>query len=153
MELKGRDPGEMPTQISDVRSRWEGLRSETETLSVDIQSSAQNFDTFLKRLTEFLNWLSEFHGRFYDEVCVRVPPKASEEVISLHKNQLEVFRAEVITHVPELEWMKAESKEWEEHLVPETMLTDLPSPSEASPPPEGQRSTRDSKIRELPTGT
>lgn len=138
MELKGVGSQPIVAQVADVRSRWEELRKNIETHSKDVGISAEKFHRFITRLTGFVNWLDEFHGRLYDEVCIRLPAKASDELVSRHKNQLEVFRAEVTTHVSLLEEIKAESEEWEEHLVPEDVMVDLPSPSEASPPPDGK---------------
>ena len=139
MESKDVSPGNMPTQISSVRSRWEELRKDISTHTADISKAAERFDGFLAALTEFVNWLDEFYGKLYDEVCIQLPAKASDELISRHKNQLEVFRAEVLTKQPKLAELEAESKEWEEHLVPEAVMADLPSPSEPSPAPDGER--------------
>lgn len=139
MELKDVSPGDMPAQITTVRSRWEGLRTDIDTHTSDIGNTAERFNRFLMALMEFINWLDEFYGRLYDEVCIQLPSKASDELISRHKNQLEVFRAEVLTQQPKLAGIEAESGEWEEHLVPEAVMDNLPSPSEPSPAPDGKR--------------
>lgn len=138
MELKDVSPGDMPAHIAMVRSRWEGIRTDIAAHTSDIAATAERFEKFLASLTEFVNWLDEFYGRLYDEVCIQLPAKASDELISRHKNQLEVFRAEVLTQQLKLAGMEAESREWEDHLVPETVMADLPSPSEPSPAPDGE---------------
>ena len=138
MDMKGEAPGEMPAQITTVRSRWEELRTNIATHSTDISKSAEKFESFLTALSDLINWLDEFHGRLYDEVCIQLPSKVSDELISRHKNQLEVFRAEVLNQQPRLTWIEAESEEWAEHLVPETVMANLPSPSEPSPAPDGK---------------
>ncbi len=138
MESKGVDPGNVPTQLAEVRSRWEVLRKSIGTHTGDIGTTAARFDRFLSSLTKFVNWLNEFHWKLYDEVCVQIPARASPELVSRHKNQLEVFRAEVSTYVSELEGLEGGCEEWAEHLVPEVMMADLPSPSEASPEPDGK---------------
>ena len=138
MKLKEVSPGEMPVQIATVRSRWEGLRKDISTHTADIEVTAANFEKFLTAMTEFVNWLNEFYGRLYDEVCIQIPSKASDELISRHKNQLEVFRAEVLTQQPALTWIEGACGEWAEHLVPEAVMADLPSPSEPSPAPGGE---------------
>ena len=139
-EMKSKDvsPGEMPTQITTVRSRWEELRTNISIHMEDIGTTAERFNKFLTSLSDFINWLDEFYGRLYDEVCIQLPSKASDELISRHKNQLEVFRAEVLTHQPKLVVIEAESGEWEDHLVPEAVMDNLPSPSEPSPAPDGE---------------
>ena len=138
MEVKGVEPGDMPAQVAAVRSRWEELRKTIEMHMAEIGASADRFDRFLSSMTSFVNWLSEFHSKLYDEVCVQIPPKAKEELVSRHKNRLEVFRAEVSTYAPKLEGLKVSCEEWAEHLVPEVAMDDLPSPSEPSPAPDGK---------------
>lgn len=138
MELKGVEPGDMPAQVADVRSRWEELRKSIATHMAEIGASSEQFDRFLSSMTSFVNWLSEFHSKLYDEVCVQIPPKAKNELVSHHKNQLEVFRAEVSTYAPKLERLKVGCEVWSEYLVPEDAMDDLPSPSEPSPAPDGR---------------
>ena len=133
MGLKGIDPGDMPAQLVDVRSRWEGLRKDIKARLEEIAVSAESFKAFLGRMTTFTNWLDEFHGKLYDEVCVRIPAKPTNELISLHKNKLEVLRAEVTTHSAKYEELTAASAEWAEHLIPDSVTSDLPSPSESGP--------------------
>ena len=138
MDLKSYDPGTMPSDIASVRSRWEELRKSVEQHTAEVGESAGRFDAYLTSLTGFVSWLDEFHGKLYDEVCIQLPAKASDELISRHKNQLEVLRAEVVSKEPALEEIRAESGEWAEHLVPEVVMADLPSPSEPSPAPDGE---------------
>jgi hypothetical protein len=138
MGLKGVDPGDMPAQVADVRSRWEELRRTIEVHTAEIGEAADEFEKFLSGMTSFVNWLTEFHGKLYDEVCVQIPPKARNELVSRHKNRLEVFRAEVKTYEPRMEGLKVGCDKWAEHLVPELAMADLPSPSEASPAPGGE---------------
>ena len=139
MELKGVDPGTIPTQIADVRSRWEELRRDIAPHTAEVAASSAKFDEFMTSLMSFTNWLSEFREKLYDEVCVQLPVRASDELVSRHRNQLEVFRAEVSTRAPALERLKVECDEWAEYLIPEAMMADLPSPSEPSPAPDGER--------------
>ena len=138
MQLKGANVKEMPSQIANVRTRWEGLRKGLKEQNEVVGYYAERFEQYLNRLSRFMNWLSEFYGKLYDEVCVEVPSKASEDVISRHKNQLEVFRAEVIKHQDEFEWLRTESGEWGDYLIPDAVQENLPSPSEATPPPDGK---------------
>ncbi len=137
MILKSVPPGPIPDLLASIKARWEGLRGKIASLLFDIESSSKEFDSFVSRLTGLVSWLSEFHGRLYDEVCIRMPQKAPEELVSRHKNELEVFRAEVQTRVGEYQWVKGRAEVWGEYLVPEEALSNLPSPSEASPVPEG----------------
>ena len=140
IEVKGGDHTHMPANIASVRSRWEELRKALELQINEVGITAENFDNFITRLTGFVSWLNEFYGRLCDEVCIQLPTKASDEVLSRHKNQLEVYRAEVLTRQGRLEEIRAESEQWAGHLVPDSRLGELPSPTETepTPPPDGK---------------
>lgn len=136
MGLKGINPRELPKQVEVVRTKWEELREKIRHHLLDLESKAESFQGFLTRLACFLNWLSVFHARLYDEVCVKVPSDASQEQIGHLLNQLEVFRAEVITKQAEKELILTESDDiWGEFHMPEDILLELPSPPEVSPAP------------------
>ena len=135
MGLKGINPRELPEQVERIRTKWEELREKIRHHLLELESSAESFQDYLTNLTAFLNWLSVFHARLYDEVCMKVPSQASQVLISQLLNQLEVFRAEVITKREEKDQVWAESDKWADYKIPRDILSDLPSPAELSPAP------------------
>lgn len=135
MGLKGVNPRELPEKVEKIRTKWEELREKIRHHLLELELSSESFQEFLTRLTSFLNWLSVFHARLYDEVCVKVPANVSQDLIGQLLNQLEVFRAEVITKKADKEWISAESDKWAEFKIPRDVLSELPSPAEMSPAP------------------
>lgn len=81
---------EIADESTDVQERFKGL-CETVMARLDAWTEeASQFESFLTHLTDFSNWLNEFYDTLYDEVCVRIQPKASDEIIARHRNKLEV---------------------------------------------------------------
>ena len=92
MEAKGSPPGEIADQITNIQDRFGTLCDGLSLRIKDWEVEADKFDSYLTRLTGFANWLNEFHSALYDEVCIRIPSKASNETVARHKAKLEVRR-------------------------------------------------------------
>ena len=148
MGLKGINPKKLPEQVEHIRTKWEELREKIRHHLLELESSSESFQDFLTRLSGFLNWLSMFHAHLYDEVCVKLPSEVSQELIGQLLNQLEVFRAEVITRKADKDWILVQVDKWAEFKIPRDVFSELPSPSEMSPAPvseddeEGEASDR-----------
>lgn len=91
-ELTSRDcpPNEITDQVTDVQERFKSLSDTIATYQNTWTEEASQFESFLTRLTDFFNWMNEFHDTLYDEVCVHIQPKASDETIARHRHRLEV---------------------------------------------------------------
>ena len=135
MSLKEVNPHELPSQAELVRTKWEELREKIRHLLSELEPSAESFQSFLSRMSQFLSWLSVYYGRVYDDFCLKVPKDASQEVVGQMMNQLEVYRAELIKKQPDQKSIWDESEKWAEFNVPEDVLSELPSPPEISPDP------------------
>ena len=70
--------------------RWEELNKKAELHWNEARERGDAFDTFVNRLSEFAGWLNEFYRSVYDEICERIPPKASDEIIAHHRSTLKV---------------------------------------------------------------
>ncbi len=92
MTTRGSPPGEITDQATDIQQRFNTLCEGVELRVGVLTEGASLFDSFMILLTDFANWLNEFHSTLYDEVCVRIQAKASDEIISRHKNRLEVTK-------------------------------------------------------------
>ena len=90
MRAKGSPPGEITDQAMDIQQRFKTLCDSVKTCLGVWEREAGQFDSFLASLTSFSNWLNEVHSSFYDEVCIQIPSKATDDIIIRHKNKLEV---------------------------------------------------------------
>ena len=90
MESKGAPPSEISDQLLDIRGRWDALSSRLSVQVTRLETEADQFNKFLTSFTGFMSWLGEFHDTLYDEVCVQIPQRASDETVLHHKTQLQV---------------------------------------------------------------
>ena len=76
--------------VSQMNAKWEELKEKAEVQWKVACERGEKFEVFVGKLTDFYNWLSEFYSTVYDEICERIPPKASDEIIAHHRNILKV---------------------------------------------------------------
>ena len=55
-----------------------------------LEERASAFKSLLDAMTDFVDWLGEFHDVIYDEVCIAIPQKASDDTIAHHRAKLTV---------------------------------------------------------------
>ena len=97
MESKGTPPGEIADQMADIQLKWESLKMKLDAKREEFSVVANRFNSFLDSFGAFVNWLSEFYGMLYDEVCVQIPTRASDGTIAHHRAKLEVSESVMIT--------------------------------------------------------
>ena len=81
--------------ISGIKTRWEELKVKVELHWKVAKERGDKFEAFITCLTDFTNWLSEFYSTVYEEFCERIPPKASDEIITHHRTKLRVCLARI----------------------------------------------------------
>ena len=95
MKTGERSP-ELTTHINDIVSemntKWKELKEKAKLQGKVACERGEKFEAFVDKLTDFYNWLSDFYSTVYDEICERIPPKASDEIIAHHRNILKVYR-------------------------------------------------------------
>ena len=93
-ELDAKGCQESPEGIREslpaIVDRWTTLKATTGEAIESNAVAVNQFSQFLERFTSFLVWLSEFRSSLFDEVCIQIPTRASDEIIARHKHRLQV---------------------------------------------------------------
>ena len=76
--------------VSKIKTKWVELKGKVDLQWKAASEKGEKFEKFIKKLTDFSSWLSEFYSTVYEEFCEQIPPKASNEIIAHHRTTLRV---------------------------------------------------------------
>lgn len=83
---------ELQLELTGVISMWEELQEAVYSIHDELVTESSGLNKFLGDLCDFCEELNDFYVEFYDEYCTAIPPRASQETVARHRQNLEVTK-------------------------------------------------------------
>ena len=80
------------SELSTVKVKWEEFQSTLTIVYDQLQYESDQLNQFLEDLYGFCEQLNDVYMEVVDECCTAVPPRASQEIVARHRQNLEVSR-------------------------------------------------------------